>query len=113
MSRLKKKIRCDLRSSEKHHEVFYLLVSGMQEKKPDHPIRNSTIKLHHSALKPSSCNLSFFFSIGGFLHARTYLHVCSRRRVREVVRARMPFPVCLCLRDESPGRVTGVKPPTI
>lgn len=40
----KKKIRCDLRSSEKHHEVFYLLVMGMQEQKPDHPIRNSTIK---------------------------------------------------------------------
>lgn len=36
--------------------------------------------------------------------------MCSRRRVREAVGVCMSFPVCLCLRDESPGESQGLSP---
>lgn len=40
----------------------------------------------------------------------TGVHVCSCKRVREVVRVCMPFPVCLCFREESPGKSQRLSP---
>lgn len=38
------------------------------------------------------------------------VHACLCRRVREVVRVCMPFPVCLCFRDESPSKSQRLSP---
>ena len=42
------------------------------------------------------------------LHA--WACVCACACVREVVRVCMPFPVCLCLREESPHKSQGLSP---
>lgn len=102
--------------------MFFLSVNNAEEEeKPDHLISSAgePIKLHHFPLKLSSA--VYHFSIPEAwqdLHAlicmraraRMTLHVCSCRRVREVVRECMPFPVCLCLRDERPGESQGLSP---
>lgn len=45
-----------------------------------------------------------------YLHAKKYGCACSCKRVREVVRVCMLFPVCLCFGEERPGKTTEVKP---